>query len=141
MKFNSLYYLVAIFSFSLISCEEDKLSSDDCESENLICTEEFRTITLEIKDGNGNPVVLDDFYTFEDSRNKFEFDKNDFQVENGIYPVISDAELEELDKVGTVLIFVGEIDGRNVVEHQMVIGHDCCHVILIEGETEIQIEE
>jgi methionine synthase II (cobalamin-independent) len=116
------------------------LDSDGCE-ENKICTEEFRTISLEITNQDGDAVVLDDFYTFLDSRKKFEYTLNDFHTENGIYPVLTDAEMDEVERQGTTLIFVGEKAGKNIVEHQMVIGHDCCHVILIEGDDKIVIEE
>ncbi|RUA30425.1 MAG: hypothetical protein DSY77_14220 [Bacteroidetes bacterium] len=115
------------------------MNSAECDG-NLFCTKEFRTISLEITNQEGNPIVLDDFYTFYDSRKKFEYELNDIQKRQGIYPVLTDAEMDEVEKEGTTLIFVGEKDGRNIVEHQMVIGHDCCHVILIEGESKIVIE-
>ncbi|MGJ3234790.1 hypothetical protein [Marivirga sp.] len=140
MKFRGLYFLIA-FSISLFSCEEENLSSDDCDSVSKICTEEFRSITLEIVDLEGEPVILDDFYTFLDSRKKFEFTLNEIQEGQGVYPVLTDAEMDEIDREGTTLIFVGEKDGKNLVEHQMVIGHDCCHVILIEGDDKIVIED
>jgi len=134
-------FLFVLIVLSFVSCKEDKMGSDDCNLASRICTEEFRTISLQIQDADGNPVLLDDFYTFFDSRKKFEFDSNDFQHERGVYPVITDAELEELEREGTTLIFVGEKNEKNLVEHQMVIGHDCCHVQLIEGENEIVIED
>lgn len=139
MKISCLRIFLLLFSLSFFSCEEDKLNSSECDG-NLFCTKEFRTISLEITNQEGNPIVLDDFYTFYDSRKKFEYELNDIQKGQGIYPVLTDAEMDEVEKEGTTLIFVGEKDGRNIVEHQMVIGHDCCHVILIEGESKIVIE-
>lgn len=66
MKFS--YLLILLLSIvSFLSCDEDNLDSDGCE-ENKICTEEFRTISLEITNQDGDAVVLDDFYTFLDSR-------------------------------------------------------------------------
>lgn len=140
MKFKGLHFFLLLFSFSFISCEEENVNSDECKDTN-ICTEEFRTISLEITNQDGNPIVLDDFYTFLDSRKKFEYTLNDVQKDNGFYPVLTDTEMDEVEREGTTLIFVGEKDGINVVEHQMVIGHDCCHVILIEGDDKIVIEE
>lgn len=140
MKFSSLQLFLLLFSFSFISCEEENVDSDDCK-DTIICTEEFKTISLEITNSDGDPVVLDDFYTFYDSRKKFEYELNDIQQGLGIYPVLTDAEMDEIEKEGTTLIFVGEKDGRNIVEHQMVIGHDCCHVQLIEGQDKIEIED
>ncbi|HET8860374.1 hypothetical protein [Marivirga sp.] len=141
MKFQRLHFFVVLFAFSFISCEEEKVDADDCQRELLLCTEEFKTILLEIVDSEGNPVVLDDFYTFYDSRKKFEYEYNEAQAIEGIYPVITDAEIDELEREGTTLIFVGVKNGDNLVEHQMVIGHDCCHIQLIEGEANIVISE
>lgn len=140
MKLNYLQILLVLFSVSFFSCEDESLDSDSCD-DNLICTEEFRTISLEITNQEGDPIVLDDFYTFLDSRKKFEYTLNDAHKQNGLYPVLTDAEMDEIEREGTTLIFVGEKDGMNIVEHQMVIGHDCCHVTLIEGDDKIIIEE
>lgn len=139
MKVRYLFYLVAFLSPSLFSCEDDN-RAPDCEFDLLMCTEEFRSISLEISDVNGNPVILDDFYTFLDSRKRFEYELDADQMANGIYPVFTDADLQEIEKAGTTLIFVGEIEDRNLVEHQMVIGHDCCHIQLVEGKKKIIIE-
>ncbi|MGM0580451.1 MAG: hypothetical protein ACQETL_07215 [Bacteroidota bacterium] len=139
MKFKGLHFFLLLFSVSFFSCEDENLDSDECD-DNLICTEEFRSITLEITTPEGEAVILDNFYTFHDSRKKFEFELDDHQKGTGFYPVITDSEIDELEREGTTLIFVGEKDGRNIVEHQMVIGHDCCHVQLIEGEDKIVIE-
>ncbi|WKK85459.2 hypothetical protein QYS48_26800 [Marivirga arenosa] len=133
--YYNLFVLISAFLF--FSCEEESNSLEDCNLESRICTEEFRSVELEIVDDNGEYVELDNFYTFFDSRKKFEFSRNTFQQENGLYPVITDAELEELNQEGSVLVFVGEIEGKNVIEHQMLIGHDCCHVELIQGETKL----
>ncbi len=141
MKFKSLPILFMFVSFSFLSCEDENANDDDCNLGSRLCTEEFRTISLEITNPEGDPVVLDYFYTFYDSRKKFEYTLDDVQKGEGIYPVITDADMDELDREGSILIFVGEKDGRNIVEHQMVIGHDCCHVQLIEGDDEIEIDE
>lgn len=140
MESKILKLAFALLALSLFSCENESLDSDDCDFDTALCTLEFRTISLEIFTTEGNPVTLDYFYTFYDSRKKFEYTLDDPQVGTGIYPVITDAEIDEIEKDGATLIFVGEKDGVNVVEHQMVIGHDCCHVFLIQGEDKIVIE-
>jgi hypothetical protein len=141
MKFSRLHLLFVFFSISFFSCEKEKVDTDDCQRELLICTEEFRSIFLEITNQDGDPIELDDFYTFYDFRKKFEYELTDFQKGRGIYTVITDADLQELDREGTTLIFVGEKNGKNLVEHQMVIGHNCCHVQLIAGDDKIVLEE
>jgi hypothetical protein len=141
MKATNRYLLIALIFISFFSCTDENSPAGECDLKLSICTEEFRSITLEIEDFDGNPVILENFYTFLDSRKKFDFELDDFQLESGTYPVITDSELEELDREGTVLIFVGEIDGKNIVEHQILIGHDCCHAQLIEGDDKILIEQ
>lgn len=137
MKFRGLYFLIA-FSISLFSCEDEETKIDECNAPRA-CTYDLRSVSIEIKNTDGEPVILDDFYTFFDSRKKLEYEY--FSKENGVYPVLTDSEISHLDRSGTTLIFVGEKDGKNLVEHQMVIGHDCCHVILIEGDDKIVIED
>ena len=93
MKFSRLHLLLLLFSVSFFSCEEENLDSEECD-DNRICTEEFRTISLEITNQEGDPVILDDFYTFYDSRKKFEYELNDIQEGQGIYPVLTYAEMD-----------------------------------------------
>lgn len=137
MKFKGLQLFFLFIALSFIGCEEE--IEDNC-NETIICTEEFRTISLEITNSDGAPVLLDVFYTFYDSRKKFEYDLNDIQSGQGIYPVLTDAEMDEIEREGSTLIFVGEKNGVNIVEHQMVIGHDCCHIQLISGDNKIIVE-
>jgi hypothetical protein len=134
-----LYLSIVLIALAVFSCKEEVIEVD-CGA-NSLCTTEFVTITLEIATSEGEPVVLDNFYTFLDSRKKFEFELTDSMKARGLYLVITDSELSELEREGSTLIFVGEKDGKNLVEHQMVIGHDCCHVQLIEGANKITLEE
>ncbi len=127
-----------IISFLFISCKEK--GESPC-AENIICTEEFIHITVTVENGEGNPVMLDNFYTFIDSRTRIELDRSDFQFEKGIYPVVTDANKDLIEFEGTNVVFVGELDGKNVVEHPMIISKDCCHIKLVKGETKIIKEE
>jgi hypothetical protein len=138
MKTYSKISLILMVLFALVasSCKED--DQQNCAA--VGCTEEFRTITLTVTDQNGEPVIFDDYYTFIDSRNRFKIERDTSFLEAGIYPVASDAELNQLSFDGTILTFVGDIDNQNVVEHQMLIGKDCCHISLISGEITVQID-
>ncbi|MFQ3212988.1 MAG: hypothetical protein ACJAT1_001710 [Marivirga sp.] len=138
MKTYSKISFIVIVLFGLVasSCKED--DKQDCTA--VACTEEFRTITLTVSDQNGDPVIFDDYYTFIDSRNRFKIEQDVSFIAQGIYPVASDAELNQLSFEGTILTFVGEIDDQNIIEHQMLIGKDCCHISLISGEMTVQID-
>jgi hypothetical protein len=133
---TSFYFLFLIVILSS-SCQQEE--DNNCE-EPVACTEIFVTIDLEVTNQAGEAVELDNAYTFIDSRSKIEFEITDQMRSSGIYPVANDLNITEFDFEGTIVIFVGEKDGKNVVEHQMTIGKDCCHIQLVEGEAEIQIE-
>lgn len=140
MKSNAFTLLFSIIAVALFSCEDDQMDASNCNLSNIICTEEFKTITLEITNQNGEAVMLDEFYTFIDSRNKIDTLSND-GFKNGVYPVVTDSQEKEFQEENTIVIFVGVKDGRNLVEHEMVIKSDCCHIGLVEGDTSITIEE
>jgi len=131
-----LAFIPVVFLFS---CKED-LENEDAQCKgDIICTENFVTVNLEIVDNSNAAVQLDDYYTLIESGTQFKIDKSESNPLEGIYPVASDAQLNLLSFEGTVLTFVGVIDNQNVVEHQMTIGKDCCHIQLVEGEDRIII--
>ncbi|MBK6266225.1 hypothetical protein JKA74_14360 [Marivirga sp. S37H4] len=131
-----IFFLIPLIF--LVSCKEEE--EDNC-AESIVCSDVFISISVNIKDSDGEAVVLDEFYTFIDSRTKIELDRSDFQIEKGIYPVATDANEDLIDFEGTNVVFVGKMDGENVIEHPMIIGKDCCHIKLIQGEEEIIIDE
>lgn len=104
------------------------------------CTEEFKTITLELVDTDGKPVQLTDYYTFQDEYNQFKVEADRPDSANANYPVISDAEINRLKFEGHMFIFVGLIDEEIVVEHQLLLGRDCCHVQLFAGEEQVVVD-
>ena len=136
MKTYLSFSVAILFLFIANSCKE--VEQPDCSA--VACTKEYRSISLTINDKDGNPVVLDDYYTFIDSRNRFKIEQGDLSIPNGIYPVVSDGEMDQLSFEGTILIFVGVNDGQNIVEQQFLVGKDCCHIELISGETTFQLD-
>lgn len=136
MKNFKQFAIIIFLAFTQISCEDDVVN---CE-QTVACTEIFVSISVEITDTAGQPVALDHAYTFIDSRNKIEFQISDNNRTIGVYRVADDSHMDDFDFEGTTVIFVGEKNGKNIVEHQMVIGKDCCHILLIAGDDEIVIE-
>jgi len=132
-------FIIAIVSGLLLSCN-DETNSDKLDCSSISCTFELRSIVLEITDAKGGAVILDDYHSFIGSRTKFKIDKSSDSRFQAFYPVATDSNMDLLEAEGTIVIFVGIIDGKNVVEHQMLIGKDCCHIQLIEGATEIVVE-
>ncbi len=131
-------YLILFFAFILFtSCEKEE---DNPCTDQLACTEIFVTLSVEVVDQDGEPVILDNYYTFIDQSNRFDFTDSSYNLGEGVYVIATDNERPEIDFGGTNVVFVGELNGKNVVEKSLVIGKDCCHIELLQGETNIQIE-
>jgi len=121
------------------TCQKQKTTTEDnpCEAD-IICTREFRVVKLQILEKDGTPVQLDSYYTrFEES--KVTIDSKFSQVEEGFYPVATDAEMESIEFEGTKVRFIGVKSGKTVVKHDFILGKDCCHISLLKGEEKITL--
>lgn len=135
---RNLLIMFCFFSMAA-TCQEQKKSPKDnpCDP-SIMCTMEFKIIDLQIDDESGEAVLLDEFYSEIDGE-KVEIPDDVHQLKTGVYPVATDSEMPQLQFEGTKMVFFGLIDGEVVVEHKMVIGKDCCHIQLIEGEQKITL--
>ena len=121
----------------MCSCGEDTSPNDqDCPTE-LFCTEEFRTITF-------SPmtigfIILDSYYSQNlDNGKTYNFGHTGILPQDEFYVIITDGQMEEIEKEGTTIRFFGLINNQIVIEQDFLIGHDCCHVITIEGPSNNQ---
>ncbi len=106
---------------------------------DIMCTMDFRVVNLTIINGEGKPVMLDDFYTeFEDFT--FKTQRDEYQIQEGLYPVVNDGDMYRLSFKGNSAVFIGIKDGKKILEHNLKVGKDCCHVVLMEGEEQIFID-
>jgi hypothetical protein len=120
----------------LCSCNSE---TNDCGTE-LICTEEFRSIQVEIVDTDGNAVLLDTYQTIQViGQNLYDFSEDGFFGDQGHYTVLTDAQLNSLQKEGEEFIFQGTINGLEVINESFTIGHDCCHISLLSGPEKITL--
>ena len=126
------HIFLPLFALIVVSCNDD----NNCNG-NLVCTEEFRTVLIEIVDGDGEPVTLDS-YTVTNLDTETTLQVEDVPGISG-YPIANDALLDELPRDGHNLELVGLLNGAEVVRETFLVGHDCCHVILLEGNTTIQL--
>lgn len=114
-------------------------SANPCDPD-IMCTMDFRVINLKVMDSDSQMVALDSFYTsFKDFDVNIEADL--FENNEGIYPVITDGQLDKLSFEGEKVTFIGIKDGKKVVKHQLKIGKDCCHVVLMEGNERVIISQ
>ena len=115
----------------------------DCSA--VACTLQLKIIFVSIKDSNGNPVALNRFEVFIlDSGTDITININDTQYEvikqRGTYPLFGDENREESYNKELEINFKGFIDNQEIVNSNYIVGADCCHVYLIEGNKSLRIE-
>jgi hypothetical protein len=108
-----------------------------------LCTTEYRTITVSVKDKDSRPVLLDDYYLEKTGTGEI----IDFRLEdpfpdslnriNGQYIIMTDGKMNMTSASGTDFEFHGKIDTTEVINANYVIGNDECHVVLYSGPTVI----
>jgi hypothetical protein len=97
-----------------------------------------------ITDSDDQPVALDDYMVTEVATGKdITIEPTDYQWEqfreNGSYPLFSDRYSQEYQNQEVEIRFIGYVDGEEVVRADYTVGADCCHILLVEGDTSIQI--
>ena len=136
-KFN--IYLFAVLSLIMAACgsDDNDVTTPECPVD-LLCTEQFEIITVTVTE-NGEPVTLDNFKTVNMANGKiYDFQGSEF-LEPGVYILVTDGQFDEIAKDGTSLRFEGSIQDAVVVDEIFEVGHDCCHVLLVDGDLEIQL--
>lgn len=135
---KNVLIILCFISMAATCQDQNKSVADNPCDPDVICTMEFRVIKLQILDRDGMPFQLDSYYTkFAD----FNLTINEelTQLEEGYYPIATDGEMDSVSFEGQKVTFVGIKDGTKLVEHEMVIGKDCCHIILVKGEDKIEL--
>ncbi len=128
-------FLLLLFGGLIISCEEN--ANPDCE-EDLICTTVFKTITVTISDDSGSPALLDSIRVQNlDTSVIYSFKDSDLSPEAGTYVLLTDGQISETKASGNNFQFLGYLKGAEVVNQNYKIGHNCCHIELLTGNTEI----
>lgn len=117
-------------------------TNKDCP-EDLLCTMDYRMINVQIKSANNQQTPLDEvriFLTDNPRVNLKTLSTEDLQssMEAGRYIIAEDGNMSQLMKSGSKITLVGYKDGIEKVKEHFVIGHDCCHVVLISGPKEIR---
>lgn len=109
---------------------------------DIICTAMFASVSVQIKDAAGKPVMLDSFTSVrvKDQANMFPEKANILQMPaEGSYPVADDNNINILSKSGDEIVFTAYMNGKAVAKENYVVGHDCCHVELKRGKRDITI--
>ncbi len=134
--------LIFLSFISMAATCQDKKSKTQKENPcdpNIMCTQVFVTVDLQLEGKDGQPVMLDSFYSLINGE-KISPEQDDYQSKNGFYPVATDNEMPKLDFEGTEVEFIGEKNGKKVISHKMIIGKDCCHIEKVSGEEKVILD-
>ncbi|MFH1161539.1 MAG: hypothetical protein V1733_11420 [bacterium] len=131
---NPFSLFIIICSMMLISCKRDN---------GVMCTQEYRMLTISIKDAASNPVILSQYFVKKTSTDEvIDFSQEDHYLDsinrlNGIYFVLTDSKIGMTLKNGTEFEFHGLLGTTEIVNEKYIIGNDECHVIMLSGKTQI----
>lgn len=137
MKIYFGLLIVLLLSNCKVSNVEDQ---PDCT--NIACTMEYRTITVNVKDKDGGAVALDRFTVVvlpEETDITPDLTDNEMGLmrKNGVYPLFSDRYSNTYQNKQIEINFKGYIDGKQVLDANYRVGADCCHVFMLDGETNL----
>jgi hypothetical protein len=126
--------LITLIPVLFFSCYRD---------ESILCTSEYRMLTISIRNSASNPVHLTSYFTRKVSTGEiFNYAAEDPYLDSlnrldGVYFLFNDSGMGFTAKSGTAFEFHGLIDTAEVVRETYIIGNDGCHVNLVSGTTEI----
>jgi len=120
--------------FALPSCKNDKA---------IICTQEYKMLTVTIKNSNGDPVYLWWYSVSKKSTGEgLDFSHEDPYQDSinrtqGIYTIFTDGLMDMTTREGMEFDFLMMNGSMPVVIGTYLIGKDDCHCLLLAGNTEI----
>ena len=127
------------------TCTNDDNNSNDIDCNDIASTEIFVTLTITVKNTSGGVIPLDNFNVINVSNNEDltrELSASGLEMarQNGTYALFGDEHSSRFQNESLDVIFKGFIEGEEVVNAKFKVGADCCHVKLVEGETDIVLE-
>lgn len=125
MKLVSFFILMVVSILILISCTKD---------EEVICTMEYRYISIDVKGG-----ILDDFYTIRKYTGDTIRNEKDNIIGSNSYIILSDNYQNKIKNKEEIFIFKGYITDSLVVNEQYVIKADECHINYVSGKKGINL--
>ncbi|MCH5721418.1 hypothetical protein [Niabella hibiscisoli] len=141
--------VILVSGLMVLACNKNARVGDDCESDckfNQVCTEEFRSLMVQVVDQSNAGVELDSFKIVRTKDNKVILDNVQWQqpagvsYKPGVYLLYSDGYMKETSRCGEDFHFKGYLNNKTVADKIFRISHDCCHINLVSGDTKIVIE-
>ena len=137
MKKLVCYLVVIIFCFA---CTNDQTDDSSQVCEDVVCTLNFVTLDISVKNRDGEPVILENFEVIIIETNE-NITLSDVIDDDGIFPIVNDSSFQPGMRREIALRFTGFVNGNSVVTEDILIATDCCHVSLISGNTEVTINQ
>lgn len=105
------------------------------EENDVICTDEFRTISVKLVGGD-----VDSFYTIRKATSDtIVYAPDNVFLRDNFYPVLDDNYQQFIANSREVFIFEVWNDGTRILSEEYVIEADDCHIFLVEGRKEIDL--
>lgn len=144
--------LFACTAFVLSSCDAQKKTTEgnptastqtgslkDCP-DDLMCTMDFRLISIRIKTADGSR--LDSVVAVLSQDPKKVLNRNQNEDIDGLsngYILATDSDMRLVAKEGSPITLNIYKNGQIIHRENYTVGHDCCHILLKEGPTEIDL--
>lgn len=123
---------------SLSSCIN---TQNDCAK--VMCTMDFRMITVQLKDSLGNPFMPDKVQTFHANGGTLIHEETSSPMpEQDVYTVADDGDLSDFtrEKV-TPVVFKVIKNNKTIKEANFELKTDCCHISKVSGPDELVVSE
>ncbi len=113
---------------------------------NMPCTEVYMTLSVKVKDKEGNLVALDRIKvtrldTNTDITDRLVGSEWELHQKWGSYPIYNDFFVSRDAGKSLTINLKGYLKGKKVVDTNMLVGADSCHIFPIKGSSEIIIGE
>lgn len=125
-------FFVLLFSFA-------------CQQESIICTKEWRALSIKIIDSADSPVILDDYYTTNNNTGEiFRMKDIDTYIDSlnklsGEYMIMTDNQKHWAKNGYCKVTFKGFLNKKEVVSEEYSVTADACHIGDLIGRTTIVI--
>lgn len=123
----------------LTSCKKEK---GDCgcvsppipNCDTVLCTADFRTLVVYLRDAGNQPAVMDSVQTTLTDGTRVQGGGNELGMPApGCYGVVSDNWVQGHQITATEMRFRAFSGGKIMVDTPFLIGADCCHISKVSG--------
>ena len=137
------YFILSLILFSVLvpGCESvsDSVNETDCTT--VLCTMEYRSITVTIKHKTDSTLYhLTDYKVKRVSDNSDVTPKHDnLSGYSGYYSIANDGKMDLYKFMNVEVEFTGYVNNSIVIQKRFIVTADCCHISLVEGNVSLFI--